>query len=101
MEINLLALRVVGWGCFGVAAVLIIMIFSDENPFFVAPAIAVSVGGTLVFAISKIIELLTDIRDRLQPAISDPKVEAIEPAYSGAVRSIHDIEVDLNRLKKA
>lgn len=94
----MVALKVIAWVCFGAGGLALAGFVGSEDLYFVILAWAAAVAGVLFLAINRIIELLERIAG--QKAGAEVAVAADVPAEPAAVRSIADIESDLERLKR-
>lgn len=94
----MVALKVIAWVCFGAGGLALASFVGSEDGYFVILAWAAAVAGVLFLAINRIIELLERIAG--QKAGAEVAVVVDVPAEPVAVRSIADIEADLQRLKQ-
>lgn len=94
----MVALKVIAWVCFGAGGLALAGFVGSEDTYFVILAWAAAVAGVVFLALNRIVELLERIAG--QKADGEVAVAADVPAEPVAVRSIADIEADLQRLKQ-
>lgn len=98
-------MKVVKWtafGCFGLAALSVVLAMSAQTPAFLGAGVVVLVTGVGFFAAHLALSLLTDIRNALVQSAETPKVSVEAIALSGEMprpRAAADIAADIAAMK--
>lgn len=88
------------------AAISLVLAFVDRFtfPFFIGLSASIAISGILFFAVSRIIFLLTDIRDALAPKAAQPEratvsADVAAPAVERTTASSADIAAELKSMR--
>lgn len=98
-------MKVLNWiayACWALAAIALVLSFMDEYAFSFLFGLAgsLAVSGVLFFAFSKVIFLLTDIRDALVTDTTAPQKTISQNAeVKVPTRSLEEISADLKKMK--
>ena len=99
----------IAYACWALAAIMLFFSFQDARAFSFLFGLAgsLAVSGVLFFAFSKVIFLLTDIRDALtngSSSISEPEARNTEAqeytAPKAPTRSLEELSSDIEQMKK-
>ncbi|MDF2141729.1 hypothetical protein [Paenirhodobacter sp. CAU 1674] len=97
-------MRILNWIAYlswALAAISLPLAFMDEYTFgfFIGLSVSIAISGVLFFAFSRIIVLLTDIRDALVPKSEVPK-KVDEPIPLRPTSTHAELSAELARMKE-
>ena len=94
-------LTYLSWGAYALGGAFLLATLFLETIFFIPHAVAAGVCGVAFMSAAKVIELLSDIRDRLPAApraAEDPAKRDGAPSPV-SVRSLGELSADIERLR--
>ncbi len=92
----MLMLRVTGYGAYGLGVIALAML--SYGWVFLGAAISLIAAGTLFLAADKVLQVLSEIRDRMPIAKPSEHPSDDSAVFKGPVRTAAEIDADLKRL---
>lgn len=98
----MLALKSIAWGAFALSGLAILLAFGLDDPVFIGMAVSLAVSGVFFLALDRMIELLTEIRDRLpaRAAVAAPEAEPAVVAGRVPTQTVSELRAELDRLRQ-
>lgn len=95
----MVALRVAGWSAFGFSGIALVLLINDGFTPYLGAALSLILGGVLLLAADRALQLLADIRDALVKSGTSPVEDNAETKILAEPRSAAEITQDIDRLK--